>query len=811
MSAISDAARAAAAAAAAARRAAELAAKKAAEAAAKKAAQAAAQKAAAAAAQKNASNKASLVKAAGNKPTASGVRQSLGKDELSQGLGRSLRARMGDGLGTPPPSAPTAGRTMSLTELRAVQAKGGPIASQSALQGATAGAAAAVQAPPTPEQRAAAGAREVQKAWDDSRASGRSEAEAANAASQKLRTLTNESTDPAYTNALIRAAAPTLDKVTTVLDQNARDDAFTGGADKEAVKNTVRALSDVATKAGPIGSFLIADQLAKKLPDDNELMHVDDGFYDHLDNGGTPELMAALGSRLEAYGKNEAKDELFDRNEGFLGWAKDRFEDAVDFGGDVLGAVGDATGAVVGFVGDAADGVMKVVGKAGEMAVDVAKGTVELAGDAANFTKEQVMEAAEYAAENGLKLAGSALNWVGDHARELAADALNIDGQLASLNSTGDSVTIGVGGKIGATVLQGGAEVEMKVTKTDDGYEMTLTGQLSGGVFAGLSIPGMSEASAEANATGIASATMKFSSLEEATKAAETVGGVGIAAAVGGPAGALLTGATAGDEIKFIGDHFEKGSIGLELSASAKAELGSTAGLGFGGSIEGTITTGARIEVEKGKPPALVLEQSVEAKGSLALGGPVQIPSLGGQLNGGSLDGSASISAETRVPLPEGFNLGDLARDPAGAMKRVGSNAIENATTKLSLEVDVHAGVSTEGLGLDLGADGGLAIELSAEAKTKDIVGALSTALKGDLGGALTQLGTKTNLDLSVSSYTESGFKIDESIKVPGFTIGVKAENTLRDETEQWKFEGTPAELAARGFDLFSKLQLNVG
>ena len=33
----------------------------------------------------------------------------------------------------------------------------------------------------------------------------------------------------------------------------------------------------------------------------------------------------------------------------------------------------------------------------------------------------------------------------------------------------------------------------------------------------------------------------------------------------------------------------------------------------------------ARIEVEKGKPPALVLEQSVEAKGSLTLGGPVQM------------------------------------------------------------------------------------------------------------------------------------------------------------------------------------------
>jgi hypothetical protein len=828
MSAVNDAARRAA---EAARRAAEEAARKRAEEAARKRAAEAAARAAAQAATKKAAQETAkkvaeqLSKKAAQKPTASGVRQSLGKDELSQGLGRSLRSRLEKGLGAPPPSAPTAqGRTMSLNELRAVQAKGGPLPAtgfqgspdaierraQSTAQ-STSQASTAAPVAPTPEEKAAAGARDVQKAWDDARAAGKSEAEAANAASQKLRTLVNESTDPAVTNALIKASQPTMDRIATVLDKNARDEAFTDGDDKQAVKDTVRALSDVATKAGPIGTFLIADTIAKKLPDENELMHLDDGFYEHMDAGGGPELMGALGSRLEAYGKHEAKDELFDRNEGVLGWVQDRFEDGLDLLGDVVGAVGDAGGAVVGFVGDAANGVMKVVGKTAEMAVDVAKGTVELAGNAAEWTKDQVMEAAEYAAKNGLKLAGEALNWVGDHARELAADALDIDGQLAKLNSEGDSVTIAVGGKIGATVLQGGAEVEMKITKTADGYEMTLSGELSGGVFAGLSIPGLSDVKAEANATGKATVTMNFSSLDDVTKAAETVGGIGVAAAVGGPAGALLTGATAADEVKFIGDHFQKATVGLELSAEAKAKLGSTAGLGFGGGISGTVTNGVTIEIEKGKPPALVLEQSVNAEGSLALGGPVSIPALGGELNGGSLDGSATISAETRVPLPEGFSVGDLVKDPVGAMQQVGSNAIENATTKLSLDVDIHAGIATEGLGLNLGSDGGLSIELSAEAKTKDIVGALGTALKGDLGGALTQLGTKTELDLQVSSYTKDGFNIDEEIKVPGFTIGVKAQDEIRDETELWKFEGTPAELAQRGFDLFSKLQLNVG
>lgn len=445
----------------AARRAAEEAARKrAAEAARKAAAEAAARLAAQAKKSLDPAAKKALSATAGNKPTASGVRQALGKDELSTGLGRSLRARAKDGLGQPPPSAPTAGRTMSLNELRALQSSNAPLPAQTSQQAQTAAPQtfagspdaierrqAAQQAsaplPPTVEQRAATGATEVQRAWDDAHAAGKSDAEAANAASQKLRELSDSANDPAYTNALLRASAPTLDHVTDVLEKNVRDEDFTGDTDARAVKDTVRALSDVATDAGPIGSAYLADQIAQKLPNQSELMHLDDGFYEHVDNGGKPDLMAALGTRLESLDKGKAHEELFNRNEGFLDWVGDRVSDVTD-------AVGSVAGAVTGFVGDAANGVLKVAGAAGEMAVDVAKGTVELAGDAASWTTEQVTEAAKYAAENGLKLAGEALNFVGDHAREMAADLIDVDGQIGQLNSEGDTVTIGVGGSIGA-------------------------------------------------------------------------------------------------------------------------------------------------------------------------------------------------------------------------------------------------------------------------------------------------------------------------------------------------------------------------
>ena len=241
----------------AAKKAAEVAAKKAAEVAAKKAVEAAAKKAAAAAKQKQVERDVSSK--AGTKPSASGVRQVFGRDEVSKGHGRALRDRAASHLGAtpfPPPSAPTPGRTTSLSELRAVQARE---AKSPAGSSRTATATATVKAPPTPAERAAQGVKDVQKAWDDTIKSGKSQADAANAAARKLRELTKDSKVVAFNNALIRGAQPTLEKISTVLGKNASEDGFTGDHDKAQVKATVRALSDVATASGPIGSFRVQD------------------------------------------------------------------------------------------------------------------------------------------------------------------------------------------------------------------------------------------------------------------------------------------------------------------------------------------------------------------------------------------------------------------------------------------------------------------------------------------------------------------------------------------------------------------------
>lgn len=89
---------------AAARRAAEAAERKRAEAARQQAAERAKQAAAQAAKQKKSpsvADKATLTKKAGDKPSASAVRQAFGKDELSKGLGRALRQRSAALLGGP--------------------------------------------------------------------------------------------------------------------------------------------------------------------------------------------------------------------------------------------------------------------------------------------------------------------------------------------------------------------------------------------------------------------------------------------------------------------------------------------------------------------------------------------------------------------------------------------------------------------------------------------------------------------------------------------------------------------------------------
>lgn len=275
------------------KRAAEEARKKAAEEARKKAAQEAAKKLTEAAQRQAAARDAAktLTRKAGDKPGASAIRQAFGMDELSRGVGRALRERASSGLGTPPPSAPTAAKAMRLSELLSTRGQ----ASASAVTGG---------------QQASTDAAQVQRTWDDAIRAGKSEPEAAHAAAKELERLARASSDPQYVQKLTELAGPTIDRIATVAGQAARNDLQ---RDQNLLKDTMKRLATVADLGG---GAEIAHALAEHLPDDTELEEVDDALFEHMESGGSSSLARLLHDELRGAGKLEAAKGLADNEHG---------------------------------------------------------------------------------------------------------------------------------------------------------------------------------------------------------------------------------------------------------------------------------------------------------------------------------------------------------------------------------------------------------------------------------------------------------------------------------------------------------------
>ena len=174
---------------------------------------------------------------------------------------------------------------------------------------------AGVAGAPTANTRAQAqeDAKKVQKTYDDELARSRgNQAAAANAAAQQMRSLTqSHPNDPAYARELIAASGPTLDKMAKTYGENAKDSKHEGSdADKKALRDSLRALSDVAAVAGRDGARDIGNRLAKQLPDSGELEQFDDAFAEHIDAGGNSLLMQETYGALHAAGKGEAARRL---------------------------------------------------------------------------------------------------------------------------------------------------------------------------------------------------------------------------------------------------------------------------------------------------------------------------------------------------------------------------------------------------------------------------------------------------------------------------------------------------------------------
>ncbi|MFH1811524.1 MAG: LysM peptidoglycan-binding domain-containing protein [Pseudomonadota bacterium] len=535
-----------------------------------------------------------------------------------------------------------------------------------------------------------------------------------------------------------------------------------------------------------------------------------------LDGNGTQEAARNLASATEAAGRDNAHlitDPMakvissggMEEHGSFLG--RDDHRSEQEFVNGVRGNMAQPGGDL--FARSMANSLMKENDV--EFAHSVATGGdvpgknwAERAGDMIGSGVDAVQGMAGDVAD----FVGDVANVGGDWIRDRAADLTGVENRINEMDSTGDKFTVGLGGELGAFGVQGGAAAQMDVEKTDEGYRMTLSGEISAGVFAELDIPGLADAGAEANATGKVSVEMNFATREEAVQAARTIAGITASAAAGGPVGAALTTATAGDELANIHDHISKTRVELELSGEVSASLGSEGGLGFGGGGRIEASNSLAVEWKPGETPELVLQQELSGSASLNLGPNARIPGTNSTLNLASAGANGSVSLETRLPVP-GLDLGDLRNDPLGTIRNIGQDIKDNATTKISMNVDVNAGTGLKIGDVNIGQGGGLNVSVSAEARTRDLTDALGQVFDGDLGGAIRTLGDRTNLDIEINAFEKSGLNIDESFSAGVFKVGVKAQYESRNETDIFSFEGTASELYDQAGEFFDSLSLS--
>ncbi|MCP3144902.1 hypothetical protein [Pyxidicoccus xibeiensis] len=569
--------------------------------------------------------------------------------------------------------------------------------------------------------------------------------------------------DPATVEAMLTLAGPRLQRSAELLGEATQ----TGGLSESDVEGMSENFSRIGNAAPPEAAAQLAYALAKEIPDGYEQEQVDDGFGKFIDNGGDSKFRDLLAGALAHQGKEDAAEELLKKGAGSLlsdpgGFIEDRFE-------DVAGAVGDVA----------------------EFFTGLAEKAVE---EVYSFVSEEVV------------------GRLGDAVRNAAADALNLDSQIDQLQSPGDSFSATANVEGSLLGVQVGAGVEMRITKTEDGYSMELSGEGSAGLAAKLNLPGLADAELEGEVTASATMKFEFDSVDQVTEAAETVAGVAVGAAAtvaGGPLapiGAAMI-ASAGDEIGDITDAYTGTTLQIEARASIGADLGEKLGLP-GASANASAANAIAIEIPREGPPTLVLNQSLEVEGSLDITGPVTLPG-GGNLAPGNVEGSANIGLETRVPID--VDLEELISDPVGALEDAGQNAIDNATTTLSGGFEFSSGIGVEGGGVNLSQNEGIAVDLHATANTRDIASALSKALSGDLGGALGSLAEDVTISGSVRAFTQSDAGIGsaaertdgdannevdgEAVSVPGLgSLEVTAAVSTRSSRELAEFEGTPAD-----------------
>ena len=435
---------------------------------------------------------------------------------------------------------------------------------------------------------------------------------------------------------------------------------------------------------------------------------------------------------------------------------RDRVSDRESGGGpDFFGPLDDFTETVVALPGNVVDRGREVAGGIGERVDDVADGIRDRGGDAVGGLVDLAEDAHDLVVH---------LPHLVDGLREGIGDGLleplHLADKLGRLDP-GDSLTLAAGGEFSGG-LAGAAEVSIEVTRTEDGFVVTAsaTGLVGGGLKI-VDILGGPTGSAE----------FTFAKLDEARQGIE---GLLKIPTLPTPAG-LAVGPSA-DELDTLVDHVSA----IEVDASAVGQLDFLIGLTDfrGGGAEGelAVSRSARIELEDGRPSAIVSVAEVSGEGAVEV-----TDRLAHDLGFDSSGVHARVEAEGRVALEV---RRPIRRSPPG----------DDAPAQLAgilLHPDqVELGPATAGVSADLGFelnDRGAELGLEIEGlEREDILPFLDRVRDGDLEGAVA--GTGQPISGSFNTFDESG--VDRDVDVVVVSAGV--ENTIHDVSNAHEVDVRP-------------------
>lgn len=640
------------------------AARRAAEAAERKRAAEAQKKAAAALAAKSSTtkkpvaDKATLAKRAGDKPSASAVRQAFGKDELSKGLGRALRQKSASLLGGPSTSLlPATRQDAALRRLANRSWDAGKLYTRSSLTADSAErkfkaesrqAAANTQADNDARQVQAARESYLNTCAQNKKDPGGNKATLANIdALDKTLAALPESQRPAF----LASIKPELEQLVTDITALGKGD----------TKKAVAALAKCVDDAGPGAAQAITDPIAKAIANGNLEQKGDDadgGLFGVFDGANTHNSEREF---IDGF------KELIKNGQGEL------------FQGSLVASLREIGG-------DRADG----------FAAAVATGKSDLVPDDGFWTglRELPGDVVDKVEEIASSFIAKAHGWAMDR----IDDILNTSEKIGELGP-GDSLNLGVGfdATLGVSV---GADAGVTVTCNDDGT-YTVSGEVSADIGIGAG------GDDEVGLGGKMSFT--FATKEEAAKAANLLVGTGAAVAAPILAPALLPSPS---ELSNMYQHLSSVEVNASVAATFDAEAG-TKGADFGASAGVEASTSYRIEFENGKPVAMVRVTEAQVSGSA--GGPIDLikDKVPGNIQ---LDGTAkvtgTVTVETRIPI-DGSGVTDVG---AFLLSPATAAFAGHAETTVTIAGDVEAGGNT-GAHVEINVSGIDSSEVSQIAK----------------------------------------------------------------------------------------------